>query len=253
MHRFFALLARYFPAGLLALILVACHDAPRNNPFDPGATPEMAVEATRDENGDSATLTWTRYAGPTPFAAYWVLRSISRRVDQVDTLDTLSRDDFWVLRNTVRKVDTLAVIADPAQTSFVDVSLVANISYVYRISAINTSGVEVTSRESAPVPGPVAPRLAFYTNRDVVKEVYLVNADGTGLINLTNSLAEAGASGGAGLSGRPAWSPDGSRIAYVSKHNGDQDIFVMNADGSNQTHLTYNSGVDGDPSWSPVQ
>src|SRR5207249_7370210 len=49
--------------------------------------------------------------------------------------------------------------------------------------------------------------------------------------------------------GAPAWSPDGQRIAFVSY--GDEEIYVMNADGSAVTRLTNNAGFDGGPAWSP--
>ena len=38
----------------------------------------------------------------------------------------------------------------------------------------------------------------------------------------------------------PAWSPDGSRIAFTSGRHGNSEIYVMDADGSNQTRLTNN-------------
>ena len=49
----------------------------------------------------------------------------------------------------------------------------------------------------------------------------------------------------------PAWLPDGRRIAFNSDRNGDRDIYVMNADGSDVVQLTDNPGGDGDPAWSP--
>ena len=54
------------------------------------------------------------------------------------------------------------------------------------------------------------------------------------------------------LGGRnPAWSPDGSRIAFSSNRDGDSEIYVMNADGSGVTPLTDNSDQDYSPAWSP--
>jgi len=47
-----------------------------------------------------------------------------------------------------------------------------------------------------------------------------------------------------------AWSPDGSKISFASDRDGNFEIDVMNADGSRQTRLTSNSGVDLLPSWS---
>src|SRR3982751_5572476 len=45
----------------------------------------------------------------------------------------------------------------------------------------------------------------------------------------------------------------GGRIAFVSNRNGNDNIYVMNADGSNQAQLTHNAAGDGDvePAWSP--
>lgn len=49
----------------------------------------------------------------------------------------------------------------------------------------------------------------------------------------------------------PVWSPDGTRIAYRARSGGNSDVWVMDADGSNKTRLTTDSGFDGDPRWSP--
>jgi Tol biopolymer transport system component len=49
----------------------------------------------------------------------------------------------------------------------------------------------------------------------------------------------------------PLWSPDGSKILYISKDNGNSDIFIMDADGGNQLPLTFNPYVDTDTAWWP--
>jgi Tol biopolymer transport system component len=51
--------------------------------------------------------------------------------------------------------------------------------------------------------------------------------------------------------GQPAWSPDGSKIAFVSDRDGNKEIYVMDANGSDQQRLTYNSSDDIEPDWSP--
>jgi Tol biopolymer transport system component len=49
----------------------------------------------------------------------------------------------------------------------------------------------------------------------------------------------------------PVWSPDGRRIAFARWRGGNDDLYVMNADGSGQRNLTRNPALDGGPVWSP--
>lgn len=84
-------------------------------------------------------------------------------------------------------------------------------------------------------------------------EIYVMNADGTNPIRLTNNPAADEA---------PAWSPDGQSIIFVSYRdepnvkncgeNCNSEIYVMNADGSNQVRLTNDPAGDWFPVWLPV-
>ena len=48
----------------------------------------------------------------------------------------------------------------------------------------------------------------------------------------------------------PAWSPDGRKLAFVSRRDGNSEIYVMNADGGAQENLTRQPASDSHPSWS---
>ncbi|MDX2036357.1 MAG: LpqB family beta-propeller domain-containing protein [Isosphaeraceae bacterium] len=49
----------------------------------------------------------------------------------------------------------------------------------------------------------------------------------------------------------PAWSPDGSRIAFSSTHEGNQEIYTSKPDGSDRVRVTRSTGIDAHPCWTP--
>jgi TolB protein len=50
---------------------------------------------------------------------------------------------------------------------------------------------------------------------------------------------------------RPAWSPDGKRIAFTSGRDGNHEIYVCNADGGNLQRVTNHPARDDYPIWHP--
>ena len=71
--------------------------------------------------------------------------------------------------------------------------------------------------------------------------IYVADANGSNVHQLTNENYSHF---------RPTWSPDGQKIAYESIGTGQYELYVMNADGTNQTQLT-SIGGSAFPAWSP--
>lgn len=101
---------------------------------------------------------------------------------------------------------------------------------------------EADMRERNPRIAPDGTKIAFARSlAEGQFDIYVMNPDGTGKMNLTNNPADDDA---------PDWSPDGQFIAFMSIRDG-FDIYVMNSDGSGQTRLTEHPGDDMLPVWSP--
>ena len=107
-----------------------------------------------------------------------------------------------------------------------------------------------TTDDGNPAFSPDGSKIAFQSDRDGNNEIYVMDtadtnpADGNGdnPTNLTNNAAGDAS---------PAWSPDGTKIAFTSARNGNNEVYVMDADGDNPNRLTNNAASDFSPNWSP--
>ena len=138
----------------------------------------------------------------------------------------------------------------------------------YDIYAVNRDGTNtkrLTHYDVYTAEGVLSPdgkRIAFTSLESGDLEIYTMNVDGTDVRRLTHTV---------GYDGGPWWSPDGKKIVYRANHPTDSagiaqyrsllaqnlvrparvELFIMNADGSDQRQITRLGGANFGPSWTP--
>ena len=175
-----------------------------------------------DSDGSNQTrLTSGEYGGPC----------------NADTNPDISPDGSKIVFNSCR----FAIAVGPTPVIGNDIAVMdVDGSNVVRLTTHPTS-------DSQPRWSPDGTKIVFTSDRiNDVLDIYVMDADGQGKINLTI--------GSAGDEGDPVWSPDGSEIAFWSNRGDQREIYVMDADGSNQRAITDFSDPNvqlSSPSWSP--
>ena len=118
----------------------------------------------------------------------------------------------------------------------------------------NTWQLTDDASDRAPVFSPDGKRIATSYKQGGHWEVHVMNADGSGDARLTETpmtvLIDQQLKGQQPRSWNntaPAWSPDGKRIAFLTDRNGPWEIWIMNADGSNQRPLLSASALKNAP------
>lgn len=138
----------------------------------------------------------------------------------------------------------------------------------YDIYAVDRDGTNVkrlTHYDVYTAEGVLSPdgkRIVFTSLESGDLEIYTMNVDGTDVRRLTHTP---------GYDGGPWWSPDGKKIVYRANHPADSaglaqyrsllaqklvrpsrvELFIMNADGSDQRQITRLGGANFGPSWTP--
>lgn len=129
----------------------------------------------------------------------------------------------------------------------------------YEIYTMNIDGSNQTrltnnpAIDYAPHYSPDGSKIIFASQRDGNEEIYTMNADGTNQTRATTNAA---------TDTEPSWQPvrfststntssTNGKIAFTSSRTGNNEIFTMNADGSNQINISNNAASDVQAAWSP--
>jgi Tol biopolymer transport system component len=100
-----------------------------------------------------------------------------------------------------------------------------------------------------PAWSPDGKRIVFQSDRSGNEDIWIINANGTGLVQLTHHPK---------ADRHPNWSPDGKKIAFSSNRSGNEEVWVIDVaaalasgDDSMAVNLTQSLGRDRYPFWSP--
>ena len=180
------------------------------------------------------------------------------------------RVDIWVTPTEGgpwrRVINTAAEEYDLDWSAGGQIAYTANTGAGFEIWVVDASGSGESTDLTGPIPdsefpgsqfqpswSPDATMIAYTSDQGGDNDIWVMNADGSNPRNLTTGvLFTGGRILTDGKEEQPAWSPDGSRIVYVSDRNGgDNDIWVMNADGTGHRNLHDNNNPEWKPAWSP--
>lgn len=158
-------------------------------------------------------------------------------------LYTINRDGSAPVRLTVSHSANLSPSWSPDGTKIAFVSDRLGKPHIFIMDANGGNVRRLTTNGGNnfnPAWSPKGDKIA-YTHQAGGFQIFVINIDGSNDTQLTSQ----------GSNERPRWSPDSRLIAFSSKRDGGEAIYVMRADGSGQTRISRGNGKHQHPTWSP--
>ncbi len=227
-----------------------------------GSNQQLLVEGTApDWAPDGKQIAFSRPDGPDdrPILQIWVIDADGSNIRRITQSNTVKVGPSWspdgremvfiLIKNPGSQTDPQPEIGIMNSDGTNERILTSEDRMNIRVEPDGRTTVcETANDANAPAWSPVDNRITFWSGiENQYGQVWVINSDGTGSKQLTEDCSHRN-------SDDPSWSPDGKKILFSTGRSGGNELWVMDADGSNEKRV---SDIDAFPfpgraSWQPV-